>query len=149
MDSLEEYLSGMLKPAERQAVDAHLSTCPECSEEIRGFEDVSQLFVSLKSEEAWEPSPVFYAGVMRQVEERQSVPSLAGIFALDFAFGRRLVFACLLTLAVLGGYLVSREAEYPAGPLPDAILAQEDSPAFTSAPAQDNMLVTLTAYEQR
>jgi len=26
-------------------------------------------------------------------------------------------------------------------------MAQEESPAFDSAPAQENMLVTLTAYE--
>ncbi len=149
MDSLEEYLSGTLKPADRHAIDAHLSTCQVCREEIHGIEDVSQLFSSLKSEEVWEPSPVFYAGVMRQVDELTAAPSFGGLFALDFAFGRRLVFASLLTLAVLGGYLFSREAEYPAGPLPEAIMAQEDSPAFTSAPAQDNMLVTLTAYEQR
>jgi anti-sigma factor RsiW len=149
MDSLEDYLSGTLKPADWQAVDAHLSTCQVCRDEIRGIEDVSQLFVSLKSEEVWEPSPGFYAGVMRHVERQATVPSFAGMFSLDFAFGRRLVFASLLTLAVLGGYLVSREAEYPAGPSPEAILAQEDAPAFSSAPAQDNMLVTLTAYEQR
>jgi anti-sigma factor RsiW len=149
MDSLEEYLSGTLKPADRQAIDAHLNICQACREEIRGMQDVSQLFVSLKSEEIWEPSPGFYAGVMRQVEEETAAPSFAGVFALDFAFARRLVFASLLILAVLGSYLVSRETEYPAGPSPEAILAQEDAPAFSSAPAQDNMLVTLTAYEQR
>jgi anti-sigma factor RsiW len=149
MDSLEEYLSGSLKPADRQAIDAHLSICHVCREEIRGMRDVSRLFASLKSDESWEPSPVFYAGVMRQVDQQTAVPSFGGLFALDFAFGRRLVFASLLTLAVLGGYLVSREAEYPAGLSPEAIMAQEDSPAFSSAPAQDNMLVTLTAYEQR
>ncbi len=149
MDSLEEYLSGSLEPADRQAVDAHLSTCSLCREEMRGMEDVSQLFGTLKSDAVLERRPGFYAGVMRLVEEHQAVPSFAGVFALDFAFGRRLVFASLLTLAVLGSYLISREAEYPAGPSPEAIMAQEDSPAFSSAPAQDNMLVTLTAYEQR
>jgi anti-sigma factor RsiW len=149
MDSLEEYLSGTLKPADRQAVDAHLSLCQACREEVRGMQDVSQLFVSLKSEEICEPSPGFYAGVVRQVEKETAAPSFAGVFALDFAFARRLVFASLLVLAVLGSYLVSRETEYPAGPSPEAILAQEDAPAFSSAPAQDNMLVTLTAYEQR
>ena len=149
MDSLEDYLSGTLKPADWQAVDTHLSTCQACREEIHGIEDVSQLFVSLKSEEILEPSPGFCAGVMRRVEEQATVPSLAGMFSLDFAFGRRLVFASLLTLAVLGSYLVSRETDYPVGQSPEAILAQEDSPAFSSGPAQDNMLVTLTAYEQR
>jgi hypothetical protein len=53
----------------------------------------------------------------------------------------------LLTLAILGSYLVSRETRYPSGLSPEAVMAQEGSPAFDSAPAQDNMLVTLTAYE--
>jgi hypothetical protein len=67
--------------------------------------------------------------VVEQVGERKAVPSFAGLFALNLAFGRRLAFASLLTLS------------------PEAVMAQEDSPAFDSASAQDNMLVTLTAYE--
>ena len=59
-----------------------------------------------------------------------------------------MVFASLLTLAVLGGYLVSRETDSVGAVSPEALLAQQDSPAFTSGPAQDNMLVTLTAYER-
>jgi hypothetical protein len=35
------------------------------------------------------------------------------------------------------------------GPSPDTIMAQQESPAFDSAPAQDGMLATLTAYEQQ
>ncbi len=148
MESLEEFLSGTLEPAERRAVEAHLGACLSCREEIRGMQDVSQLFVSLRSEEVLEPTEAFYSGVVRQVNESLPAPSFSGLFALNFAFGRRLVFASLLTLAVLGSYLVSRESSYPVGPSPEAILAQESSPAFDSASAQDNMLVTLTAYEQ-
>ena len=58
------------------------------------------------------------------------------------------MFASLLTLAALGSYFVSSEIEYQGGPSPEAVMAQQDSPTFESAPAQDNMLVTLTAYEQ-
>jgi hypothetical protein len=109
--------------------------------------EVSQWFGSLRSEEVLEPAPEFCARVMRQVGERQAVPSFASLFALDLAFGRRLAFASLLTLAILGSYLVSRETRYPSGLSPEAVMAQENSPAFDSASAQDNMLVTLTAYE--
>jgi hypothetical protein len=52
-----------------------------------------------------------------------------------------------LTLALLGTYLVSREEAYPTGLSPDAVMAQQDSPAFDSARAQDNMLATLASYE--
>ncbi len=148
VESLEEYLSGALEPATQREIEAHLGTCPLCREEIRNMQDVSQLFVSLRSEEACDPSPGFYAGLMREVGERKSAPSFASLFALDFAFGRRIVFASLLTLAVLGSYLVTRESGYPGGPSPDVVMAQQNSPSFDSAPARDNMLVTLTAYER-
>src|SRR5271169_2796452 len=149
LSSFEEYLSGALEPAAQREIEAHLNTCPTCREEIRSMQDVSQLFVSLRSEEPWEPSPGFYAGVMRQVGARPSAPSFASLFTLDFAFGRRVAFASLLTLAILGSYLVTRESGSPAGPSPEAVMAQQNAPSFDSAPAQDNMLVTLTAYEQR
>ena len=99
MDSLEEYLSGALEPAVLRDVEAHLSRCRMCREEVLSMQDFSHLMNSLRSEESWEPSPGFLAGVMRQVGERETAPSFAGLFSLDLAFGRRLVFASLLMLA--------------------------------------------------
>ncbi|HLK68571.1 MAG TPA: zf-HC2 domain-containing protein [Bryobacteraceae bacterium] len=148
MDSLEEYLAGMLEPATQRKIEAHLSACKMCREEIHSMQDVSSLFGALRSDEMFEPSTNFYAGVRQQIAESKPAPSFAGIFAMDFALGRRLVFASLITLAVLGSYLVSSEIEYQAGPSPAAIMAEQDSPSFDAAPARDNMLVTLTAYEQ-
>lgn len=149
MSNLEEYLAGTLEPAGQREIEAHLNTCSMCRDEIRSMQDVSQLFVSLRSEQDWDPSPGFYAGVLREVGARQAAPSFASFFALDFAFGRRVAFASLLTLAILGSYLVTRETEFPAGSSPEVVMAQQNAPSFDSAPARDNMLVTLTAYEQR
>jgi anti-sigma factor RsiW len=148
MDSLEEYLAGALEPAAQREIEAHLSTCKNCREEIHSIHDVSLLLVSLRSDEVFDPPPGFYAGVQQQVDARRAVPTFAGLFGMDFAFGRRLVFASLLTLAVLGSYLVSNEIGIQTGPSPEAVMAEQDSPNFESAPARDNMLVTLTAYEQ-
>ena len=53
----------------------------------------------------------------------------------------------MLTLALLGGFLVSRETGNPSLPSPEAVMAQQNSPAFDSQPGADNMLVTLTDYE--
>jgi anti-sigma factor RsiW len=149
MDSLEEYLSGTLEPVVKRSIEAHLSACQACREEMRSMQDVSQLFVSFRSEEEVAPSAAFFAGIVQRVEAQRPAPSFASLFALDFVFGRRLVFASLMMLAVLGTYLVTHEVEYPAAPpVPETVVAQEQgSPAFDSAPA-DNMLVTLTAYEQ-
>jgi anti-sigma factor RsiW len=149
MENLEEYLAGTLDPVALGDIEAHLGTCRMCREEIQGMREVTQLFGCLRPEEteAWDAAPGFYARVLAQVSQRKTAPSFANLFALDLAFGRRLVFASLLTLAVLGGYLVSRETAYSAGPSPEAILAQQNAPAFETARAEDNMLVTLTAYE--
>ena len=152
METLEEYLSGTLEPAKRRTIEAHLTTCVSCREELHSMEEVSVMFGTLKAEEVFEPSPSFFAGVMSQVGRgRKAAPSFASFFALDLAFGRRLAFASLMTLALLGGYLVSRESDFlqGGGVSPEALLAQQDSPAFVSGAAQDNMLVTLTAYDRR
>lgn len=147
IESLEEYLSGTLKPAALRDIEAHLSNCRMCRQEVAGMRQISQWFGAFKVAAELAPAPGFYARVMRQVGHRQAVPSFAGFFALDFAFGRRLAFASLLTLAVLGSYLVSHESEYPTGLSPEAVMAQQDSPAYDSARAQENMLATMTTYE--
>jgi|SRR5271157_444382 len=160
VESLEGYLSGSLRRAEERSVEAHLAVCPKCREELHGMQAVSQLFGSLRSpagasgsspeavsEDAVAPPPGFYAQVMQVVEGRKAAPSFSGLFALDFAFGRRLLVSSLVTLVLVGGFLVSREAGYVGGPGPDSILAQQDSPGFDNAPASDSMLATLTSYE--
>jgi len=148
MENLEEYLSGTLEPADLREMEAHLSTCGACREEIRGMRAMAELFGALRSDEteAWNIRPGFSAKVMEQVGRRKPVPAFASFFALNTVFGRRLVFASLLTLAVVGGYLVNHETQYPAGSSPEAILAQQNAPGF-EANAENNMLVTLTAYE--
>lgn len=151
MDSLEDYLSGALEPGELRVVEAHLGTCQLCREELNGMEQVSTLFDSLRSQEEVPATPRFYAAVVERVQtaRQQASPSFASFFSLDFAFGRRLLFASLLTLAAAGSFLVAREAVVPSGGMsPHAVMAQQDSPGFDSGQAPDNMLVTLTAYER-
>jgi anti-sigma factor RsiW len=146
VDNLEEYLAGALKPAVQREVESHLSLCESCRQEVAAMQDLSLCFHAFHAPEPVQPSAGFYAQVRRQIGDRHSVPAFAGLFALDFAFGRRLVFASLITLAILGSYLVTTETEYPTGLSPAAVMAQQDSPAFDSAPARDNMLVSMT-YE--
>ena len=147
MQSLEEYLAGALEPAAQRTIDTHLNACESCRTEVRGMQEVSLCFGSLRSEDPIVPKAGFYARVRQQLESQQAPPSVASLLGLDFAFGRRLVFSSLLTLAVLGGYLVARETAYATGPSPETVMAQQESPSFDSAPAQDNMLVRLTTYE--
>ena len=148
MESLEEYLAGALEPAKRRDVETHLSACDSCREEVGSMQEMSLLFDSLRSDDAVDLPAGFCAAVLQNVQSLKPAPTFAGLFALDFAFGRQLVFASLLTLAILGGFIATREARYAGEPSPDTIMAQQESPAFDSAAAPDNMLVSLTAYEQ-
>jgi anti-sigma factor RsiW len=140
-ENVEDYLAGTLPPASHRRLQAHLETCKECSREIQEMREITELFVSFKIERAMEPSPGFAARVMRDLAARPAL-SLWSPFA-DLAFGRRVVFATLLTLAVLGTVLVSREGAYaPAPTTPEAVMANDEG-----SPTADGMLVTLTAYE--
>jgi anti-sigma factor RsiW len=147
VENLEEILSGSLEPAALREVDAHLATCGSCREEVGAMQDLSGLFVALRTDEIFEPAPGFYSRVVENVSRSKPVPWFAGLLGFDMAFGRRLVFAALLMMAVMGSYLVTHESGAQVGPSPVAILAQQNAPAFDTARAEDNMLVTLTAYE--
>jgi len=148
LENLEDYLAGTLEPAQIREIEAHLNICGMCREEVRGLQEVSGLFGTLRRDEAesWSVLPGFTTRVMAQIAQRKPVPAFASFFALNTAFGRRLVFASLLMLAVMGGYLVTHESQYPVASSPEAILAQQNAPGF-DANAENNMLVTLTAYE--
>ena len=139
LDRLEEYLAGA--PSSREFT-AHLESCPECRTEVSEMQELSSVFQSLRGSEEIPPPVGFYARVSRRVElERPR--SFGSLFWLDPVFGKRVAFASLMTLAVLGSYLITRETEYSAGPPnPEVIMAQQ-------APTQDPdvMLATLASYE--
>jgi anti-sigma factor RsiW len=140
VESLEEYLSGALTPAAQRGFDAHLETCAECSREVNGMMEMSGLFESLRPAEEIAAPAGFYARVLSQVSKPQA-PSFWSLFSLDAAFGRRVAFASLLTLAVFGSFLISRETGYAAGPAsPEAVMAEH-------ATNRDSMLLALSTYE--
>ena len=102
--------------------------------------EVSGLFQSLLPVEEIIPPAGFCARVMQQVGKSQ-VPSFWSLFSLDAAFGRRVVFASLLTLAIFGSFLVSRETGYAQGPsTPESVMAEHNT-------NRDAMLLTLASYE--
>jgi predicted anti-sigma-YlaC factor YlaD len=147
MESLEEYLAGALDRAHRLRIEAHLTQCESCRGEVAAMEDVSLLFQGLRSANPPEPALGFSARVMAHAAESRSGSGFGELVAMNLLFGRRLAFACLLTMAVLGSFLVWRETAYESGASPEAIMAQQEMPAFSQAPGRDAMLVTLTSYE--
>ena len=144
VENLEEYLADSLTPGTRRTIEAHLNACAECREELGSMQEISRYFPSLRPVEAIEPGPDFAARVMGQVVRRPV--ALWNLF--DAAFGRRVVLASLLTLAVLGSYLITREKEYAPGPVsPEAVMAADQDRFGEPVSDRDMMLVTLTSYE--
>ncbi|HVP46464.1 MAG TPA: hypothetical protein VMT32_07770 [Bryobacteraceae bacterium] len=139
LDRLEEFISG--SPSSREFT-AHLESCEECRAEVQEMKELSGALSALRAPEEFAPSPGFYTQVSRRVEAHRP-RSLWRWVWLDPTFGRRVAFASLMTLAILGSYLITRETEYSAGPpRPEAVIAQQ-------APADnpDMILATLASYE--
>ncbi len=145
LERLEDYLSGTLLPADSHRMEAHLAACAACREELRGMQELSSLFAVLKPVGAIEPPLGFATRVTAQAVQARP-GSFWDFLSLDPAFGRRVVFASLLTLALLGSYLVSQEARYTPGPMtPEAAMANEQ--IAPQSGDRDRMLVTLASYE--
>lgn len=141
IDDLEEFLSGHLPSSALRRFQAHLETCGECRRELDEIQDSTRLLAWLKPAGAIAPQPSFVAQVMATVAGCPA-PSFWSSFG-DFALGRRVVFASLLTLAVLGTVLVSREESYAPNPTTPASLMADAA----GSPNADQMLVTLANYE--
>jgi anti-sigma factor RsiW len=143
IDHLERYLSGHLPPSALERFEDHLAICAECRSEVDEVRESTGLLALLKPAGEIDPPPHFIAQVMQSVALRAaSASSFWNAFG-DFAFGRRVVFASLLALAVLGTVLVSRESAYAPNPTtPQAVMANA-----AGSPNADQMLVTLANYE--
>ena len=131
-EHLEGYLAGNLHQAIRQEVDAHVAACQECREQSQAMLSSSRELRRLRPlpDPELEPTAAFYARVMDRVEREREVPFWS--LLVDPIFGRRLVFACLVLLAVLGGYFAAFQppASYPSQHRPEALLAGQDVAPF-------------------
>ena len=150
VDGLEDYLARTASVDVRQRLEAHLESCPACRTEVAEMSRISELMLSLRSSEEFAPTPAFSAGVWNFIETQRPSPFWTTLF--DPAFFRRTAFACLMLLALLGSYLVTRESDYTYGsPGPEtAIAIERNHPSYVDDPVQDRdmMLVTLASYTQ-
>jgi hypothetical protein len=151
LNELEEHLSG--GPVSRSFTQ-HLEVCPPCASEVDEMEQLSVSLRSFRLSDAEADAPVvnpslgFYAKVARTIEAEQKSP-LWGIFAPDLQFFRKVAFASLMLLAVLGSYLVSRGSDYTGSPAAEqATLTEHNVSVPHESPAdRQHILVTLAAYE--
>lgn len=149
---VEDYLAGS---ASRE-FETHLAQCARCREELRGIERYSGMLGVLRAgvneggliNDAPEPSPGFARRVMAGIEQEKS-RSFWAAFSIDPAFTRRIAFASLLSLAILGSYLATQSSDSMAvaDHTPEAVLASHDVSAPSDDPQKmDGMLVTLATY---
>ena len=146
-NGLEEYLGGQV----RRDFQAHLDECEECRLEVSQFQELSGMFHALREPEPIQPDPGFYFRVS-QVIEAQTKPSIWSVFSLDAVFGRRVAFASLMTLALVGSFLASSETGFdtPALTGPEAAMAAHDvSVPHESSVDRDRMFVALASYQQQ
>jgi len=143
MDGLEQYLAGAGSdgPARRD-FDAHLARCEACRAELREFQAVSGLFTNLRPAEPVEPPPGFYFRLRARLGSAPAPFSFWPFFSLEPAFGKRLAFASLMILGVLGTYLISQDSYMISPPNPETVMAIESNETD-----RETMLLTLTSYE--
>lgn len=150
-EHLEEYLADPSDARVPSAVPQHLASCRACREEVEGMRGQSLLLRSLKAEDVPDPAPGFYARVVERIDS-QRASSIWTIF-VDAAFGRRLAYACLCVVMVLGAYMVSSESQpVLSADSPEVIMAVEPHSFEVSGSDLErdrgNVLVALVSYEE-
>jgi anti-sigma factor RsiW len=147
---LEEFLKDSREiPAE---FHQHLGGCGDCANELREFQEQSQLLRSLQSEA--EPRAGFYARVMERIEAQQQSSIWSAL--LERKFGFRLALASGMLAALLGFYLVTSEPSGPETVLAPSVASVQTTTGGTSVdqegPRQeqqrDAVLVNLASYRQ-
>ncbi|MCU1325643.1 MAG: putative transrane anti-sigma factor [Bryobacterales bacterium] len=146
-DELEHHLTGNASPA----FYTHVKACATCREEIAEMEDLAKILRGLTTPAPGDmpvPSPGFYARVANTINEQQPKSAWANLFSPGYLFFRRVAFASLLVLTLLGAVLITTERS-GEGADATSIMAQYDS-TTSHAPAaeRDSLLVTLAAYHE-
>ncbi len=141
VDRLEDYLAGASNiPRE---FTAHLEACAECRTEVSEMQEIGAAFEALRSSDELAPAPDFYARLNILIEDQQA-RSFWRWFSWEPLFGRRVAFASLMALFLLGSFLVSRETEYAAGPTsPEQLIAHQEP-----SENPDAMLASLVGYRE-
>jgi len=150
-ERLEDYLRGAGEQGYLVEFRAHLGGCENCREEVGAMEEQARLLRVLGAAEEVEPAAGFYARVMESIEARQ-MASPGNVF-LEPAFERRLIFASLAAVIVLGSYLFYTErspAFEPSSPVTIMAAPPLGQSAFGADPQSDReaVLLTLASYQE-
>jgi anti-sigma factor RsiW len=141
VDRLEDYLAG--ESGIPREFTAHLEACAECRNEVSEMREIGAAFEALRPPTELVPAPDFYVRLNVLIEDRQA-RSFWRLFSWEPVFGRRVAFASLMAMFLLGSFLVSRETEYAAGPTsPEQLIAHQEP-----SENPDAMLASLVGYRE-
>jgi len=151
-EHLEEYLSGMEDPGRLQEFEDHLASCERCRREVRQMQQQAELLGVLRPPGELSPGPGFYARVVDLIESER-IPSIWYVF-LDPIFSRRLAYASLTLLLLLGTLLVTGGRRQLTSPdvyvySPEVILSEQPTTEYVSDNIErdrDVVLVNLATY---
>lgn len=141
VQGLEDHLSGKTQADALARFRAHLDECSECRATVSEFERQARLLRVLRPEEEVEPAPGFYARVRERIEA-QSAGSLWSLL-LDPFFARKLMYASLTLLVLLGSAVVTSDSHLAIiESVPYEIMAETtQSPAPGVDPSIDREIV--------
>jgi hypothetical protein len=160
-ERLSEYLDGELPAKEVPALEAHLSTCGECSNTLADLRSVRDRARTLETPAA--PAGL-WPGILARIEAEQEPRPLVVVPRVPRWFERRLSFSLpqalaasvalvLLTGAVVWGILKSPQAPAPRAESPIAqgpsrtsqpVAPSTGAPAETAPPAAQPMVAELS-----
>ncbi len=107
-NKLEDLLRGGRRKVEDPGIKEHLASCPECASQLESMRTQCELLHCLRTAEAVEPPPGFYARVMQRIED-SARDSIWAVFT-DSPFGKRLAYASLAIALLLSTYVVAQES---------------------------------------
>ncbi len=149
-ERLEEYLRGRGHARIPEEFRSHMETCNGCRQEVEGMTEQARLLRLLEAPEAIEPAPGFYARVLQTLEARRRAPVWYAL--TDAAFTRRLIYASLATVVILGSFLVySEQGSRFDVTSPMSFMAAGSAERHVGADPQrdrDVVLVALASYEE-
>ncbi len=142
ISEFERHLSGNAS----KAFYEHLANCAACDAEVKEMSELAGLLPVLLTEAAPEPGAAFYSRVANTINEQHKKQSW-GLFSLSELFFRRLAFASLMVLAMLGSYLVTRDAGYQGEDAATIFAKHDPSAVHADGEDRDRMLLTLASYQ--
>lgn len=155
-NNLEEYLRSVggsfAKPVPPE-METHLASCGDCAKKLKQLERQAVALRSLKGPADLEPRAGFYARVMQRIEDARATNSIWAAF-LDPVFAKRLSYALVTMVLLLGTYLVSTEpgdrgaVHQPAMAVTQTRDVVTSDDGVTTPQERDAVLVDLAAYRQ-